>query len=55
MEKKKCWCYVTYAFVTDEAPPLPTVPPAAELPTQNPPRGFEPQWFLNAKFPEDEE
>lgn len=54
MENKKCWCYVTYAFLTDEMPPLPF--PRIETATPaNAPEGFEPTWFLNAKFPEDED
>ncbi len=68
---KKCWCYVTYAFLADEIPPLPlpqnaespvklqngAVPPLPQIPQAEPPslRGFEPTWFLNARFPEDED
>lgn len=58
LENKKCWCYVTYAFLMDEMPPLPLPKPSssAELPSVQPDTGgFEPIWFLNAKFPEDEE
>lgn len=34
----------------DEMPPLP--PPRGEAAVAR--QGFEPEWFLNAKFPEDE-
>ena len=56
MDNKKCWCYVTYAFTMDEMPPLPLPKAAAWEAMPSPkPEGFEPTWFLNAKFPEDEE
>ncbi len=58
MENKKCWCYITYAFRMDSIPPLPLPNPEAaqELPDPCPDAGsFEPLWFLNAKFPEDED
>lgn len=56
MENKKCWCYVTYAFSMDEVPPLPFPKLGGQdTKTLEAPQGFEPTWFLNAKFPEDEE
>ncbi len=63
---KKCWCYITYAFCTDKVPPLPlpdfrhakeapTGDSEEESPWADFPEGFQPAWYLNAKFPEDEE
>ncbi len=57
MENKKCWCYLTYAFPMEDVPPLPSfIQPNAKLnePVDHPGTGFEPEWFFNAKFPEDE-
>lgn len=54
MENKKCWCYVTYAFAMDSVPPLP-LPQQCDAPPEQVQTGFEPEWFLNARFPEDEE
>ncbi len=62
---KKCWCYLTYVFSVDDMPPLPlprkdgqataALGPAAPAAAVPGPQGFEPQWFFNQKFPEDEE
>ncbi len=61
---KKCWCYITYAFCTDKVPPLPFPNFRSSEPSPAPeegdqwadfPEGFQPSWYLNAKFPEDEE
>lgn len=53
MDSKKCWCYLTYVFPVAELPPLPV--PKPDSPTIEGPAGFEPEWFLKAKFPEDED
>ncbi|MCH5188607.1 MAG: hypothetical protein J1F63_09400 [Oscillospiraceae bacterium] len=53
--EKRCWCYVTYAFAMDSVPPLPLPRPTDGEAAPEPVGGFEPTWFLNAKFPEDEE
>lgn len=55
MDNKKCWCYVTYAFSMDEVPPLPFPGSSGFKELSGMPAGFEPAWFLNAKFPEDED
>lgn len=63
MDKKKCWCYLTYVFSVDDVPPMPLPKVNGQIPvtpTQLPegaapaPQGFEPSWFFNQKFPEDE-
>lgn len=64
-DNKKCWCYLTYVFSVDDVPPLPLPRregqiPVALNPASDPeavpgPAGFEPSWFFNQKFPEDEE
>ena len=56
-DDKKFWCCVTYFFPADSMPPLPAPMQAQiSLPVQpQPPAvGFEPTWFFNQKFPEDE-
>ena len=64
MDKKKCWCYLTYVFSVDDVPPMPLPQKDGQIPVtfnqsmQTPaipgPEGFEPAWFFNQKFPEDE-
>ncbi|MGN1098319.1 MAG: hypothetical protein ACI4SS_05430 [Clostridia bacterium] len=60
MEKKKCWCYLTYVFPMDDIPPIPFAKtggqelPPSERTAIEAPSGFEPTWFFNSKFPEDE-
>lgn len=52
MEGKMGYCYLTYVIPMEHVPevvPTAPVPPAADV------EDFVPQWFLNARFPEDEE
>lgn len=60
MQNEEAMCYITYAVPARLLPNLPLgeVMPIETMQEEPPmlyPEGFMPDWFLNGKFPEDEE
>lgn len=61
MQNKEAMCYITYAVPARLLPNLPlgesvmSIESVEEEPPMLYPEGFMPDWFLNGKFPEDEE